>query len=41
VTPVCSGINLQYFFSYVDPPGWGSGTKLPHNITSLLGVPYS
>lgn len=38
VVPVCSGINLQYFFSYVDSPGWGSGTKLPHNITSLLGV---
>jgi len=38
VVPVCSGINLQYFFSYVDSPGWGCGTKLPHNITSLLGV---
>ncbi len=35
---VCSGINLQYMFSYVDSPGWGSGTKLPHNITALLGV---
>ena len=35
---VCSGINLQYNFSYIDSPGWGSGTKLPHNITSLLGV---
>lgn len=38
VVPVCSGINLQYFFSYIDSPGWGSGTKLPHNVTSLLGV---
>jgi uncharacterized protein YbcC (UPF0753/DUF2309 family) len=38
VVPVCSGINLQYYFSYVDSPGWGCGTKLPHNITSLLGV---
>lgn len=38
VVVVCSGINLQYLFSYVDPSGWGSGTKLPHNITSLLGV---
>jgi uncharacterized protein len=38
VVPVCSGVNLQYFFSYIDSPGWGSGTKLPHNITSLLGV---
>lgn len=38
VIPVCEGINLQYFFSVVDSPGWGSGTKLPHNVTSLLGV---
>lgn len=38
VVPVCQGINLQYFFSYIDSPGWGSGTKLPHNITSLMGV---
>ncbi len=38
VIPVCAGINLEYYFSYVDPVGYGSGTKLPHNITSLLGV---
>ncbi len=38
VVPVCAGINLQYFFSYMDNSGWGSGTKLPHNVTSLLGV---
>jgi len=38
VIPVCAGINLEYFFSYVDPTGYGCGTKLPHNITSLLGV---
>lgn len=38
VVVVCSGINLQYFFSHVDPAGWGAGTKLPHNVTSLLGV---
>ena len=38
VVPVCSGINLEYYFSRVDAPGWGCGTKLPHNITSLLGV---
>src|SRR5205807_676969 len=38
VFPVCAGINLEYYFSSVDNPGWGSGTKLPHNITSLLGV---
>lgn len=38
VVPVCEGINLQYFFSYIDNTGWGCGTKLPHNVTSLLGV---
>lgn len=38
VIPVCAGINLEYYFSYVDPAGYGCGTKLPHNITSLLGV---
>ncbi len=36
--PVCGGINLEYYFSYVDNPGYGCGTKLPHNVTSLLGV---
>jgi uncharacterized protein YbcC (UPF0753/DUF2309 family) len=36
--PVCGGINLEYYFSYVDNPGFGCGTKLPHNVTSLLGV---
>jgi uncharacterized protein YbcC (UPF0753/DUF2309 family) len=38
VIPVCGGINLEYYFSYVDSPTLGCGTKLPHNITSLLGV---
>jgi uncharacterized protein YbcC (UPF0753/DUF2309 family) len=38
VVPVCQGINLMYYFSAVDPVGWGAGTKLPHNPTSLLGV---
>jgi uncharacterized protein YbcC (UPF0753/DUF2309 family) len=38
VFPVCAGISLEYYFSYVDNTGFGSGTKLPHNIASLLGV---
>ena len=36
--PVGAGINLEYYFSFVDPVGYGSGTKLPHNITGLIGV---
>jgi uncharacterized protein YbcC (UPF0753/DUF2309 family) len=36
--PVCGGINLEYYFSHVDPSGFGCATKLPHNVTSLLGV---
>ena len=36
--PVGAGINLEYYFSNVDNLGYGCGTKLPHNITSLLGV---
>lgn len=38
VIPVCAGINLEYFFSYVDPEGYGCGTKLPHNLMGLVGV---
>lgn len=38
VVPVCGGINLEYYFSSVDNAGYGCGTKLPHNIVSLLGV---
>ncbi|MEQ9379745.1 MAG: putative inorganic carbon transporter subunit DabA, partial [Pirellulales bacterium] len=38
VIPVCAGINLEYYFSFVDSAGYGCGSKLPHNITSLLGV---
>ncbi len=36
--PVCAGINLEYYFSRVDNVKYGSGSKLPHNIVSLLGV---
>jgi uncharacterized protein YbcC (UPF0753/DUF2309 family) len=36
--PVCAGISLEYYFSYVDNLGYGCGTKLPHNIAALLGV---
>jgi uncharacterized protein YbcC (UPF0753/DUF2309 family) len=38
VIPVCSGISLEYYFSTVDNQRYGCGSKLPHNITSLLGV---
>ena len=38
VIPVCGGISLEYYFSYVDNDGYGCGTKLPHNVTGLLGV---
>lgn len=36
--PVCAGISLEYFFSTMDPPRWGCGTKLPHSVVGLLGV---
>lgn len=36
--PVCAGINLEYYFSRVDNEKYGCGTKLPHNVASLLGV---
>jgi uncharacterized protein len=38
VFPVCAGINLEYYFSHVDNNGYGSGSKLPHNVAALLGV---
>ncbi|MCO6459703.1 MAG: DUF2309 domain-containing protein [Pirellulaceae bacterium] len=38
VIPVCAGISLEYYFSSVDNAVLGCGSKLPHNITSLLGV---
>ncbi len=36
--PVCAGISLEYYFSCVDHSEYGSGSKLPHNLVSLLGV---
>jgi uncharacterized protein len=36
--PVGAGINLEYYFSCVDNARYGCGTKLPHNLSSLLGV---
>jgi uncharacterized protein YbcC (UPF0753/DUF2309 family) len=36
--PVCAGINLEYLFSYVDPTIYGCGSKLPQNVSALLGV---
>ena len=36
--PVCGGINLEYYFSRMDPDKLGAGTKLPHNVMGLIGV---
>jgi len=36
--PICAGINLEYFFSYIDNDVYGCSTKLPHNVVSLVGV---
>lgn len=38
VGPVGAGINLEYYFSTVDPKVYGSDTKVPHNVTGLFGV---
>jgi uncharacterized protein YbcC (UPF0753/DUF2309 family) len=35
---VAAGINLAYTLSRIDPIHYGCGTKLPHNITGLIGV---
>lgn len=37
-TPVCAGINLEYFFSRTDNHRLGAGSKLPHNVMGLFGV---
>lgn len=36
--PVGAGISLEYYFSFIDPFKYGCNTKLPHNVTSLIGV---
>ncbi len=38
VGPVGAGISLEYYFSAVDNERFGCGTKLPHNVTGLVGV---
>ena len=38
VGPVVAGIALEYYFSRVDNIRFGSGTKVPHNVTGLIGV---
>ncbi len=36
--PVGMNINLEYGLSYIDNERYGAGSKLPHNVTSLIGV---
>jgi len=36
--PVGMGINLEYFFATVDNAKYGSGSKLPHNVSGLMGI---
>lgn len=38
VIPVCAGISLEYYFSFVDQQKFGAGVKQAHNVTSLMGV---
>jgi uncharacterized protein YbcC (UPF0753/DUF2309 family) len=38
ITPVCAGINLEYYFSKTDTERLGAGTKLSHNVMGLIGV---
>jgi uncharacterized protein YbcC (UPF0753/DUF2309 family) len=38
VVPVCGHINLDYYFSRLDPAIYGCGTKLSHNVYGLIGV---
>jgi hypothetical protein len=36
--PVAVNIAMDYYFSRVDPEGFGAGSKLPLNVSALLGV---
>ncbi len=36
--PVCANIAMDYYISAIDPHRFGAGTKLPLNVSSLLGV---
>ncbi|MCA9048418.1 MAG: DUF2309 family protein [Planctomycetaceae bacterium] len=36
--PTCMAVNLQYYFSATDADRYGAGSRLQHNLTSLLGV---
>ncbi len=38
VGPVGAGINLEYYFSTVDNKRYGADTKVPHNVSGLVGV---
>jgi uncharacterized protein YbcC (UPF0753/DUF2309 family) len=38
LVPVAAGISLEYYFSRVDNERYGCGSKLPHNVSALLGV---
>lgn len=38
IGPVGAGINLEYYFSSVDNRYYGCDTKVPHNVSGLLGV---
>ncbi len=38
VGPVAAGIALEYYFSRVDNSRYGSGTKVLHNVSGLVGV---
>lgn len=36
--PVGAGISLEYYFSTVDNPRFGCGSKITHNLAGLFGV---